>query len=88
MAYVITQKCSGFKAGSCVEVCPVDCISPAPGHPDFEGVVQLFINPDDCIDCGACVLTCPHDAVYAEEDVPEEMLGDIAANAAYFATPV
>jgi NAD-dependent dihydropyrimidine dehydrogenase PreA subunit len=86
MAYVITQKCVGLKEASCVQVCPVDCIQPVPGHPDFDTVDQLFINPDDCIDCGACMPACPHEAVFAEEDVPEDMFADIAANAAHFAT--
>ncbi|BBG00071.1 MULTISPECIES: 4Fe-4S dicluster domain-containing protein [Pseudonocardia] len=85
MAYVITQRCVGTKAGSCTEVCPVDCIQPTPDHPDFDEVEQLFINPDDCIECGACVPVCPNDAVFDEEDVPQDLLGDIAANAAHFA---
>ena len=85
MAYVITQKCVSIKEASCVGVCPVDCIQPTPGTPEFEQVDQLFINPDDCIECGACMPVCPTDAVFPEDDVPQDFLGDIAANAAHFA---
>jgi NAD-dependent dihydropyrimidine dehydrogenase PreA subunit len=52
---------------SCVDVCPVDCI-----HFD-EGVDKmLYIDPDECIDCGACEPACPVSAIYAEDDVPDE----------------
>ncbi len=54
MTYVITQPCIGVKDGSCVDVCPVDCIHPAEGESDYDDFPQLYINPDECIDCGAC----------------------------------
>ena len=63
MAFVITSPCKDEKAAECVEVCPVDCI--------HEGDDQYFIDPDVCIDCGACESACPVEAIYYEEDVPE-----------------
>ena len=55
MTYVIAEPCIGTKDNSCVEVCPVDCIHPTKDDPDFEGVEMLHIDPDECIDCDACV---------------------------------
>src|SRR3712207_8023990 len=62
MPYVITEACISVKDKSCVDVCPVDCI--------YEGPEQLFIHPDECIDCGACEPECPVTAIFPEEDVP------------------
>ncbi|MCF6387033.1 FAD-dependent oxidoreductase [Mycobacterium sp. MBM] len=79
MAYVITQNCC--KDASCVPVCPVDCIRPV--HAGDEDM--LYIDPESCIDCGACFDECPVGAIYYEEDLPagQERFKDI--NAAYFA---
>ena len=63
MSYVIAEPCIGQKDNSCVEVCPVDCIHPTPDEPDYESVEQLYIDPDECIDCDACVEACPVDAI-------------------------
>jgi NAD-dependent dihydropyrimidine dehydrogenase PreA subunit len=67
MTYVITQPCIGTLDQSCVDVCPVDCIH-------FEEGVdrKLYIDPDECIDCGACEPACPVSAIYAEDDVPPD----------------
>jgi ferredoxin len=62
MPYVITEACINVKDRACVDVCPVDCI--------YEGEQQLFIHPDECIDCGACEPECPVTAIFPEEDVP------------------
>ena len=59
MTYVIAEPCIGQKDNSCVEVCPVDCIHPTPDEPDYDNVEQLYIDPDECIDCDACVEACP-----------------------------
>src|SRR4051812_39386394 len=59
MAYVIAEPCIGTKDNSCVEVCPVDCIHPTPDEPDYESVEMLYIDPNECIDCDACVEACP-----------------------------
>jgi len=63
MAFVITQPCIGTKDAACVEVCPVDCIHPVPSSDQYEEVAQLYIDPDECIDCGACEPECPVDAI-------------------------
>jgi ferredoxin len=82
MTYVIAGSC--IKDDSCVEVCPVDCIHPKPGAPDFETAEQLYIDPGVCIDCDACVEACPVDAITSEDQVPEEWQAYIELNAAYF----
>ena len=65
MPYVITEACINTKDKSCVDVCPVDCI--------YEGPEMLYIQPDECIDCGACEPECPVTAIVPEEDVPANM---------------
>lgn len=84
MTYVINEPCIGEKDASCTEVCPVDCIHPAPAEPGFEECDQLYIDPDECIDCDACVEACPVDAITAEDAVPAEWFDYIAKNANYF----
>jgi NAD-dependent dihydropyrimidine dehydrogenase PreA subunit len=64
MAYVIADPCIGTKDRACVEVCPVACF--------YENEDQLFIHPQECIDCDACVPVCPVTAIFAEAQVPEE----------------
>lgn len=63
MPYVITTRCVDLKDRACVRECPVDCI--------YEGARALYINPEECIDCGACAPVCPNDAVYFDQEVPE-----------------
>ena len=84
MTYVITSPCVSVKDGSCVDVCPVDCIHPAEGESDYEDVTQLFINPDECIDCGACEPACPVSAIFEESAVPANERQYIQINADYF----
>jgi len=67
MTYVITDPCIDVQDQACVEVCPVDCI-----HFDEGEDRMLYINPDECIDCGACEPACPVTAIFAEDDVPSE----------------
>ena len=57
MAFVIVEGCT--KDEKCIEVCPVDCIHPRKDEPQFADVTQLYIDPVNCIDCGACVPVCP-----------------------------
>jgi ferredoxin len=84
MAYVINEPCIGTKDASCVEVCPVDCIHPGPDEPGFAEAEQLYIDPEECIDCDACVEACPVDAITPEDMVPPEWQHCIEANAAYY----
>lgn len=76
MAYVITSPCIGEKHADCVEECPVDCI--------HEGEDMYYIDPEVCIDCGACEPVCPVEAIYQDEFVPEEEQEYIEINAAFF----
>jgi NAD-dependent dihydropyrimidine dehydrogenase PreA subunit len=84
MAYVIAEPCIGTKDTACVDVCPVDCIHPRKDEAEFEAAKQLFINPDECIDCGACVPVCPVTAIFAMEDLPEKWAEYAKTNAEYF----
>jgi ferredoxin len=72
MTYVIAEPCIGVKDRSCVDVCPVDCI--------YEDEDQLYIHPDECIDCGACVPECPVTAIFDEEEVPPNWASYTAKN--------
>ena len=79
MTYVITTPCIDTTDQSCVDVCPVDCI-----HFE-EGVDKiLYINPDECIDCGACEPACPVSAIFAEDDVPADQTVFTEINALWF----
>ena len=78
MPYVIAEPCVGVKDKSCVAVCPVDCIH---GTDDDD---QLYIDPAECIDCGLCEPECPVDAIFMEDEVPEQWKSFIEKNAAYF----
>ena len=84
MAHVIAEPCIGTKDTSCVDVCPVDCIHPAKGEGAFESAPQLFIDPDTCIDCGLCVYECPVQAIFPEEDLPEEWRKYIQINRDFY----
>ena len=64
MAHIVAEPCIKCKYTDCVAVCPVDCF--------HEGANMLVIDPDECIDCGACVDECPVHAIYPEEDLPEK----------------
>jgi ferredoxin len=83
VTYVIAGSC--IKDDSCIEVCPVDCIHPKPGAPDFETVEQLYIDPDVCIDCDACVEACPIDAIFADFELPDKYEYALEVNAEFFA---
>ena len=72
MSYYIAEPCIGTKDTACVEVCPVDCIHPTKDEDNFEEVKQLYIEPDTCIDCGACEPVCPVTAIFPEEELPEK----------------
>jgi len=73
MTYVVTDSCIKCKYTDCVDVCPVDCF--------HEGPNFLVIDPEECIDCTLCVAECPVEAIYAEDDVPDDQRAFIALNA-------
>ncbi len=73
MTYVVTENCIKCKYTDCVEVCPVDCF--------HEGPNFLVIDPDECIDCTLCVPECPVNAIFAEDDVPEDQRQFLELNA-------
>ena len=76
MPYVIAEPCVGVKDKSCVAVCPVDCI--------HEGETQLFIDPNECIDCGLCEPECPVDAIFMEDELPAQWKDYVKQNAEFF----
>lgn len=76
MTYTIAQPCVDVMDKACVEECPVDCI--------YEGKRSLYIHPDECVDCGACEPVCPVEAIFYEDDVPDEWIDYNEANAAFF----
>ena len=73
MTFVVTSNCNGCRFTDCVAVCPVECF-----HGDDK---MLYIDPDECIDCGACVPECPVEAIYDETELPENMQEWKAKNA-------
>lgn len=85
MAYVIAEPCIGVKDSACVDACPVDCIHPKPDEAAHGAAEQLFIDPVECIDCGACVPVCPVTAIFALDDLPDKWRAYADKNAAHFA---
>ncbi|MEM9189114.1 MAG: ferredoxin family protein [Myxococcota bacterium] len=90
MTYVITKSCADCLDTGCVDVCPIDVIhGPLPiedirqGKAEGTGI-QLYIDPDDCIICGACVPECPEQAIFLIEDLPEEHADAAEANRRFF----
>ena len=73
MTHVVTENCIKCKYTDCVDVCPVDCFREGPNY--------LMIDPDERIDCAVCVPECPANAIFAEEDVPQDQVPFIALNA-------
>jgi NAD-dependent dihydropyrimidine dehydrogenase PreA subunit len=84
MAYVIAEPCIGTKDTACVDACPVDCIHPKKEDPRFPDAEMLYIDPVECIDCGACVPVCPVSAIFALDDLPEKWNEFTKKNADYF----
>ncbi len=76
MAYIIAEPCIGVKDGACIKVCPVDCI--------YIGADQMYIHPDECIDCGACEPECPVEAIFEAEQTPEQWRSYIKKNVDFF----
>ncbi len=84
MPFIITDPCIGTKDTACVDVCPVDCIHPRKDEAEFAEANMLYIHPEECIDCGACVPACPVAAIYESIDAtPSHQKDLIEANAIY-----
>ncbi len=84
MAYIITRLCRDCLDTGCVAVCPVDCIYEYTGTDKATFPNQLYIHPDECIDCGACEPECPVTAIFPEEDVPANLESFIEKNKEIF----
>jgi len=76
VTYVIALPCVDVKDKACIEECPVDCI--------YEGDRMMYIQADECVDCGACEPVCPTEAIYYEDDVPEKWDSFKGVNTAFF----
>ncbi|MDL9935676.1 ferredoxin family protein [Gordonia sp. ABSL1-1] len=76
VTYIIAEPCVDVMDKACVEECPVDCI--------YEGGRSLYIQPDECVDCGACEPVCPVEAIFYEDDVPDEWEPYVGANVDFF----
>lgn len=95
MTFIITEPCVSLCDTACVKVCPVDCIhgpknpkgfgQEAKDIPNLQGM-QLYIDPKECIDCGACIPECPVEAIFAEKDVPEKWMSYIQKNSDFFSS--
>jgi len=93
MAFVIAEPCVSTCDTACVSVCPVDCIhgpiektgagAEVEGMESVDGL-QLYIDPDECIDCGACEPECPVEAIFDEDELPEEWMKYIEINKEFF----
>lgn len=84
MPRIIAEPCVGVKDAACVEVCPVDCIHPMPNDPRFHEATQLYIDPNECIDCAACEAECPVQAIFPDDELPEKWRAYIRINEEYF----
>ena len=73
MPHVVAKPCDACRYTDCVVVCPVECF--------YEGEKMLYINPDECIDCEACVPECPVEAIFHEDDLPDEWKEYVEINA-------
>jgi NAD-dependent dihydropyrimidine dehydrogenase PreA subunit len=76
MPYVITEACIDVHDRACVEECPVDCI--------YDGLRKGYIQPNECVECGACVPVCPVQAIYEESDVPREWRAYVDVDREFF----
>ena len=81
MTHIITSLC--IRDRGCIDVCPVECMIPGP----VNEWPWIYIDPDTCIDCGACEPVCPVSAIFIEEEVPDKWKADIEKNKAYFKKP-
>jgi NAD-dependent dihydropyrimidine dehydrogenase PreA subunit len=83
MAYVVTDAC--LKDFVCVPECATAAIAPAEGDAAAANVSQVFINPDECIDCGNCASLCPQNAIFSQDELPADKAEFAEKNKAFFA---
>lgn len=99
MIYVIAEPCEGVCDTACVDVCPVDCIHGPVELKEIRearksggeaaisakyGKMQLYIDPQECISCGACEPECPVDAIFEDEEIPEKWAKYVELNVEFF----
>ena len=84
MTYIIAEPCIGTKDTACVDVCPVDCIHPRADEDGFNDTELLYIDPEVCIDCGACEPACPVQAIFPEDLLPEKWEKFLEINAKWY----
>ena len=85
MAYTIAEPCIDVKDTACVDICPVDCIHPTKNEAEpFAQLHQLYIDPEECIDCGACEPVCPVESIFENDALPEKWKHYAQINADYF----
>ena len=82
MPHVITDTCK--KDNLCLDSCPSEAIAPAKDSAEWEGAAQLYINPEECMDCGACVAECPTNSIYPAEELSDDQVKFAKINADYF----
>lgn len=80
MAFVISGACTDVLDKSCIEACPVHCI--------YQGEHKMYVQPDECIDCGACEPNCPVEAITYEFEVPDDQQEHIQDNRDFFYLPL
>ena len=76
MTYIITEGCIDLLDKTCIDECPVDCI--------YEGARMVYIHPDECVDCGACEPVCPVEAIFYEDDLPDDLKDFYRVNVEFF----
>jgi NAD-dependent dihydropyrimidine dehydrogenase PreA subunit len=92
MSYVIAEPCVATCDTACVDVCPIDCIHGPLPRAELAALppearkpgLQMYIDPDDCIDCGCCVGACPVEAIFHEDELPAQWAGYAELNRGFF----
>ena len=80
MTYIVTRLCRDCVDTACTAVCPVSCIYKYTGDDNEKYPNQLYIHPDECVDCNACEPACPWEAIFPEDEVPEVFAEDTPLN--------
>jgi ferredoxin len=88
MPYVIAEPCGGCKDRACIPVCPCDIIHEGTVEVDGRRYDQLFIDADECIDCGLCEPECPVDAIFAADELPDAWRAFAGINVAFYRTGI